>query len=267
MHTEPQSMVKRNTLAIAGLITGILSIVLAPLFYVSGYLFLLFCVGPVIGILAVTAGVLGLRAARNLSGQGHKTAIAGIAIGGISLLVFIGIFIYLGQRYSTITEKIREALTPQSFEGGGIQLTYPGDWQSININELDIDKQPGIEYLLVIRHTPDDGTRFTLMQIGLQRKASVEEVDLELWKQYESTIPDISLESRETIEIGGQSAVRRICAAPSEYLPGEQEHIMLVFFVKELTLYHIFSRAPSTEVFKQHRAEIDEIIASINFVP
>jgi len=70
MSTEPQSKAKRNTQAIAGLILGVLSLVLALLYAVPGITGSLRCVSLPVSLLAVVAGVLGLRAARNLSGQG-----------------------------------------------------------------------------------------------------------------------------------------------------------------------------------------------------
>lgn len=296
MSTEPQSMAKRNTLAITGLILGVLSIVLAPFYYGPGIMFYSRCVSLAAGLLAIIASALGLRAARNINGQGHKTAIAGIAIGGVSLLVVIGMFTFslvhmtrqletvsaniqenidqellqstLASQISTVSANIQEALMPQSFKGGGIQLAYPDGWQKVDISQLlDYCKQPGVECLFAIRHTSGDHTNINLMRLTLQRKASVEEIDLEAWKAYESSTPDVSLESREIIEIGGQSAIRRIFTAPVQSFTGGRGYIMQVYIVKELSLYEITSAAPNAEVFKQHRTEIDEIIASINFTP
>ena len=90
--TEPQDKAKRNQQAIASLVLGVLSIVFALTANCPGIFSVPACVAPVAVLLAFVAGVRGIRAAREL-GQGRKLAIAGMALGGLGLLVFIVLFL------------------------------------------------------------------------------------------------------------------------------------------------------------------------------
>jgi uncharacterized membrane protein HdeD (DUF308 family) len=82
--SESEGKTRQNTQAIASLILGIVSI-LTP--FLQGI-----CVPQVAGILAIIAGIRGLRVASKSDGQGRSLAIAGLVVGGIGLLISIILF-------------------------------------------------------------------------------------------------------------------------------------------------------------------------------
>jgi formylglycine-generating enzyme required for sulfatase activity len=100
---EQKGETRRNTQAIASLVLGVASVILALFNFAPGLSSTLGCVGAAAAVLAFIAGVQGVRAARELDGQGRKLAIAGIATGGLGLLVFIAV---MG---STVLEGILDA--------------------------------------------------------------------------------------------------------------------------------------------------------------
>jgi formylglycine-generating enzyme required for sulfatase activity len=86
---EQKGETKRNTQAIASLVLGVASVILALFNFAPGLCSALGCVGAAAAVLAFIAGARGVRAARELDGRGHKSAVAGVATGGLGLLVFI----------------------------------------------------------------------------------------------------------------------------------------------------------------------------------
>jgi hypothetical protein len=237
--TELQEKPKRNQQAVASLVLGVLSLVLALFNLAPGLLSTLGCVGGVAALLALLAGVQGLRAVRDLDGSGRRFASAGMAAGGLGLLVFIVAFLPALQTERAL-ERARgtfEAIqTPQVFQADGFSLTYPGDWQTLDINEQEDCKQPNVECLLLqIGHPSGDGTNINVWRFALRREATVDEADQESWAGVEATIPDVNLVSREMIEVGGQPAVRRVFNMPSSRAAEGRAHYIQTYVVKGRT--------------------------------
>ena len=86
-------------------------------------------------------------------------AIAGIAVGGLGLLLFIITFIVPMARDVREFETLLTPQPPQTFQGDGFTLTYPGDWEKFDdFTGQDFCKQPGVECILAIIHPSGDGT-------------------------------------------------------------------------------------------------------------
>ena len=266
MSTETQDKTKKNTQANASLILGLISIVFALFNYSPGFLSVLGIVGVVAALLAVLAGVRGLRAAREIEEQGRKLAIAGIAAGGLGLLVFIAIMASSALRTQREVETLLTPQPPQTFQGDDFTLTYPTGWEATDaFAGQDFCKQPGVECLFAIGHPSRDGTNINLIRFALEEEATVEEIDQVLWAQFESVTPDVNLESRDTMEVGGQPAVRRVFSAPSSEASGVRGYMLQVYIVKGLTFYQFTGWTPSADALTQHRAEIEEIITGMQF--
>src|SRR3990172_2831201 len=263
--TEPQGKPRKNQQAFASLIMGILSIVFALGNFAPGIFSSLGCGGATAALLALLAGVLGLRATRKLDGQGRGWAITGMSLGGLGLLVFIAV---MASSVLNVQRQVDALLTlqpPQVFQDDALTLTYPGGWQVLDISQLD--KQPGVEYLIAIGSPSGDGTNITLIRFTFDQEASVEELDQALWASFESSSPDVVLESREAIEVGGLPAIRRIFNYPSPQVTGGRLHKLQIDIVNGLALYQFTVRAPGADALTQHQAEIEEIITSLQFTP
>ena len=267
MSIETQDKTKKNTQANASLILGLISIVFALFNYAPGFFSVLGIVGVVAALLAILAGVRGLRAAREIEEQGRKLAIAGIAAGGLGLLLFIITFI------APVTRNVREMETllipqpPQTFQGDGFTLTYPGGWEEVDAGQDWCNKQPGSECILAILHPSGDGTNIVLIRFALEEETTLEAYDQASWAGIESEIPDVNLESRDIIEIGGQPAIRRVFSLSTPDMPSGRGHFLQVILVKGLAAYYFMGTTISADTSTQYRAEIEEIITSIQFSP
>ena len=265
--TGSDGKTKKNQQAIASLILGILSIVFAIGNFAPGLLSTLGCVGAAAALLALTAGASGLRATRKLDGQGRGWAIAGMSLGGLGLLVFIAV---MASSILNVQKQVETLLTPQPpqvFQSDALTLTYPGSWQVVDISKQDICNRPGVKCLIAIGSPSGDGTNINLMRFTLDQKITVEELDQALWTQYESSNPDVALESRKAIEVGGQPATRRIFNIPSSQVISGQAHLLQIYIVNGLALYQFTVWAPSADALTLHQSEVDEIIASLQFSP
>ncbi len=190
-------------------------------------------------------------------------------VGAAIVAVVIGALGYRTLVASISQGQVDAQLTPeppQVFQGNDLTLTYPGAWKVLDMSQQDVCKQRGVECLIQIG-SPSDGTNINLVRFTLDQEASVEEVDQALWAQFESGAPDVALESREAMEVGGQPAVRRIFNMPSQQVPSERAHLLQIFIVKELSLYQFTVFAPSADALTQHLAEIEEITKSLQFTP
>ena len=72
---------KNNTLAMASLIVGILAL--------AGFAILGAGFGGIIGIVAIVLGVIALNQIKKQGGQGKNLAMIGIALGGLSLAIWV----------------------------------------------------------------------------------------------------------------------------------------------------------------------------------
>lgn len=78
---SPDVKSKRNTLALVALISGIVNIV---------------CFGGGLSLVPLITGILGLKEAKALDGEGKGHAIAGIVMGAVGLLISItALIIYI----------------------------------------------------------------------------------------------------------------------------------------------------------------------------
>jgi len=250
----------------------VISIILALFFFIPGLLRALGLVGAVAALMAFLAGARGLLAARRLEGQGIKFAVIGIAAGGVSLLILAVVMassVLSGLKlFKEILGSITAAATDVTFRGDGFTLSYPGSWVELPdvFNEQAECSLPCVECYLAIAHPVRDGTKITLLSMTLDEEANIEEID-QGWAQLESGIPDIALESRELIEVGGQPAVRWIYNKPDSNTSSGRMVLLQVFIVNKLEVYMFMAGSPSMEAFRQNRAEMEEIINSMQFEP
>jgi len=164
----------------------------------------------------------------------------------------------------TLATSCTTARTSRTFQGDGFALTYPSSWRTIGPNQMR--KQPGFE-LLFAAHSPDDGTSVNLIHTTLEHETTAERVDQEEWIGFLLNNPDAILSSREIIEVGGQSAVRRIFSVPVPNTPSGRAHILQIYIVRDHVFYLFTGWAPSADTMEQHRPEIESIVASIRFTP
>jgi hypothetical protein len=76
----------QNTVAIVSLITGIVSILCCfANFAIPGAS----CLGLVLAITAVVTGIIGMKKAKEMNGQGHGLALGGLILGGVQVLISI----------------------------------------------------------------------------------------------------------------------------------------------------------------------------------
>lgn len=263
--TEPQDKTKKNQQAIASLILGILSLAFALGNFAPGLLSTLGCVGATAALLALLAGVLGLRAARKLDGQRRSLAITGMSLGGLGLIVFIAVMA------SSVLSKQRQVQTlltpqpPQIFQSDDLTLTYPSDWQVVDISQQDTCKQSGLKCVIAIASSAGDGTNINLMRFTLSQEATVEEVDQALWAKFTSNTPDVTLVSREAIKVDGHPAIRRIFNTPSQKAASGRDYLIDIYVVNGLALYQFTVWAPSADALTQHQAAIEEVIKNFHF--
>ncbi len=92
MSESMESQNEKNSQATTSLILGIGAVVFSLFNLAPGLLSTLGCVGIGAALFAFVSGVQGLRAAKELDGQGRTMAIIGMVAGGIGLLVSVAIF-------------------------------------------------------------------------------------------------------------------------------------------------------------------------------
>jgi hypothetical protein len=262
MLSDQQDTSRRNTQAIASISLGVISIVFSAFNYASGLLSVLGIVGAVAALLALLAGVRGLRAAREIGGQGNRLSIAGLAAGGIGIVLFVVTFVL---PIADSVSEMEALLTPppqKTYQGDGFTLTYPNDWEELDISGQDFCLQTGIDCLLAIGHPSGDGTNINLMRYSIVELVDIEELDEVLWAQFVSSAPDVILESRDMIEVSQLPAVRRAYTVPSATSPGGRSYIIQVSAANELVVYQFTAWASSADVMAPHVASIEAIIQS-----
>jgi len=115
---EPQP---DNGIAVAGLVTGLLALVLA-----------IIVIGGVIAIVAIVLSIIGLRRSREL-GKGRGAAIGGIALALLAIVVSIGSVILITVSLDT-EETVRDGIATTS---GNEQFPPQDDLDSVNCSTSD----------------------------------------------------------------------------------------------------------------------------------
>jgi hypothetical protein len=148
-----------------------------------------------------------------------------------------------------------------------VWLIYPDKWSQQAIPE-------DVGFLFIARNSNDTNMTFTRVPItafGSNVPKTLEGIDQAAWNaqlilyQFTGQQDKVKLESRETIQIGGQPAVRRVFSTPGIQDPTKTFYKMLVLVIKEVGVYQIVVIAASASALR--RAEITEIIDSIQFAP
>lgn len=155
---------------------------------------------------------------------------------------------------------------PQIYQGDSFTLTYPVGWQIIDKSQKEACQVSGSECLLTIGHPSNDGTNINLVRIGLPSEVDVDTLDTEFWANLKLLYPDAISETRELIEIDGQPASKRIFTLPGRP-PGERGPFLYVYIVRGIEVYRFSAYSPNDELFRQHQAELEEIVTSIKFTP
>jgi hypothetical protein len=275
---EPQGgPTKRNTLAIASLILGALSVAFAQFCTVPGSISSVGCLGGILAIAAIVTGVLGIRSAQQ--GQGKRSAVGGIFTAAIGLLVFLAVFIpsmmtpgglwtHVGATPTpTITPTPTMTPTPtlpptetpvptstpapQTHYGERFSITYTDEWEIYrNISE------PGFENLII------EHPQGVLLQVHQQTLPEKPNLESETEAFLSNNFGSINMIAEGEIEIDGQRGLtKRFVYQDSR----GQSYILLAVVANEYDLYDILVLAPSQEIFTRYQAETEAIITSIKF--
>jgi hypothetical protein len=282
---QPQEGSKRNRLAIASLVLGALSVAFAQFCHVPGTFSVAGCLGPIFALGSLTTGILGIREAKRLGGQGQKPAVGGLVTAGLGLLIFAAIFVpvmltpgglmtYVGATPTpTITPTPTMTPTPTPIptetppptptpasvtrEGRRFAITFTDEWDVLDTSRAETCQEPN--ECLVIQHSSGDGIMISIVRIATGQEVDLEEEDRRQWASLDSVS---AVSGPEVTEIGGLPAIKRI------YI--EQTQIGSIYTVKYLAteerdLYFCLIEAPAEEIVARHQVEIDGIIASIRF--
>jgi hypothetical protein len=265
--TQPN---KNNSQAVSSLVLGFVAIALALLpFYSQTWTTraIFDVVAPLAVLLAVITGLRGLRFAKVNNSQGRNLSVAGLALAGLGLLALIAVRNSDALRTAGPLPASLAPQPPQVFKGDVFTFTYPGSWQvNDGLSQQDFCKQPSVECLIAIG-SPADGTNLNLLRYSLDQEVTLEELDPVLWAQFKATTSDVTLESKDAIELGGQPAIRRIFSMPSTNAPGGRAHLLQIYAVKGLAFYQFTVWAPNANALTQHRAEVDALTTSFQFTP
>jgi hypothetical protein len=273
---EPQDEPKRNTLAIASLVLGALSVAFAQFCAMPGNISVVGCLGGVLAIAAAVTGVLGIRAAQQ--GQGKRSAIGGIFTAAIGLLVFLFVFIpamvtpgglwtYVQATATptitptptmtptptitpTVTPEPTSTPAPQTYYGGSFAITYTDEWQV-----YQTESGPEGEYLIIYN---SQGVFLHVYRYTLEEEPDLEREASAFLADFDS----ISMIAEGEIVIGGQEGLAKRFVFQGS---GGQNHVLLAIVANEYDLYGILVIAPSQEAFTRYQAETEAIIASIKF--
>ena len=275
---EPQDEPKGNILAIASLVLGILSVAFAQFCTMPGNISVVGCFGGILAIAAVVTGVLGIRAAQQ--GQGKRSAIGGIFLAAIGLVVFLfvfipalvkpgGLWIYVQATPTptitptptmtptptlppTVTPEPTSTPAPQTYYGDTFTITYTDEWEIYRDT-----REPGQEDL-VIEHP--EGIILRVLRYTLPEKPDVEsETEAFLSNNFGS----ISLVAEGEIEIDGQKGLTKRFAFQDSR--GQSYHMLLAAVANEYDMYFIMVFTTSQETFARFQAETEAIITSIKF--
>jgi hypothetical protein len=277
---QPQEESKRNRLAIASLVLGALSVAFAQFCHVPGTFSVAGCLGPILALGSLTTGILGIREAKRLDGQGQKSAVGGLVTAGLGLVIFATIFIpvmltpgglmtYVGATPTpTITPTPTMTPTPTpiptetppptptpasvTYRGDKFTVTFTDDWEV-----YETDNTPQSEYLIIQK--PRDNILLNIYRQTLLESPNLEaETEAFLSGNFES----VSRVSEGEIEIGDQKGLTRGFVYQSSR---GQNYVFLAAVANGNDLYFFLALAPTESVFAQHEDEIYQIILSTEF--
>ncbi len=277
---QPQEGSKRNRLAIASLVLGALSVAFAQFCHVPGTFSVAGCLGPILALGSLTTGILGIREAKRLDGQGQKSAVGGLVTAGLGLLIFTTIFIpvmltpgglmtYVGATPTptitptptmtptptpipTETPQPTPTPAPVTHEGDKFTVTFTDDWEVYDTNST-----PQSEYLIIQK--PRDSILLHIYRQTLSESPNLEtETEAFLSANFES----VSRVSDGEIEISNQKGLTRRFVYQSSR---GQSYVFLAAVANGNDLYFFLVFAPTESILAQHEDEIYQIILSTEF--
>jgi hypothetical protein len=277
---QPQEGSKRNRLAIASLVLGALSVAFAQFCHVPGTFSVAGCLGPILALGSLTTGILGIREAKRLDGQGQKPAVGGLVTAGLGLLIFAMIFVpvmltpgglmtYVGATPTptitptptmtptptpipTETPQPTSTPAPVTHRGARFTVTFTDDWEV-----FETSNTPQSEYLIIQK--PRDN-----IMLHIYRQAVPESPDLEAETEsfLSANFESVSRVSEGEIEISGQKGLTRRFVYQSTR---GQSYVFLATVANGNDLYFLLAFAPTETAFTQHEDEIYQIILSTEF--
>lgn len=267
--TEP-STPPQNQQATNSMILGILSLILSFFTLAPGLLSALGCAGAVGALLALAAGVMGLRAASTPEMPGRGRAIAGMVAGGIGLLVFgAAMFGAVAEGQAELERVVAGATEMPSatavFEGEGFTLAYPQDWQSLDVSQQAFCQRADVTCQLAIAHPSEDGTSLNVVTINLGEEMALQDADELMWSSFRASTPEVELASRVEVELDGRAAIQRRFSAPANNTPDGRAQVLQTFTIRGQTLYQFTGWAPDEEAMNAHLEELEAIIGSVEF--
>lgn len=154
------------------------------------------------------------------------------------------------------------SLRPQNhFTGDNFTLSYPGSWFPLEFNP-GVCNVAGTDCLLAVAPLfPSQDFSLDMIRIrALLFPYVLEQVDEEVWIFVQSTFPDAELESVDELEVDGRRAIRRIVNVSQG---SETWMFLLIQDGSDILRLRASGTTPS---FIQHRQELEDTIASINFM-
>ncbi len=270
LSSQPPQAATRNLQADASLVLGVLSIILALLNFVPSVVNSWSPLAVVAGFLAMLLGLRGRRMAKPQDGLHRKRAILGVATGTLGASLFAAI---LGWNMLAELGLVQIAptpltsLAPKTFEGGGLKLSYPGRWQTTDVmrKQLDLCQQPGVECLVFVGLPPYKEISLNAIRFALPPEMTLEKLDQEQWSQADAM--QAVLDAHEMIKVDGYPAVKQRFNAPSTQAASGRAYILQVNVFKAPYLYQLTGWASSADALKQHQAELEDIIMSVELLP
>jgi hypothetical protein len=237
-------------------VLGIAAVIFALATNAPGMFSFIGLLSPVAALLAVIAGI---RALGQVSGPQRALALRGMMAGIFGAILFV-VFL-VSQSNNTM-----KAMGPQTFSGSGIQLTYPGNWQPVDISQSTTCKQTGVTCVMAL--SPADGTSFNIIRTTLPQATTMDAVaDVQLWQQYHSGAPTATRTGDTLITVGGQPAVRWLMDLPSTAVASGHDYIDQVYVVNGTAFYTITGLAITQDTLTTYQPTIDGIVSSIKFTP
>lgn len=150
----------------------------------------------------------------------------------------------------------------QDFEGGGVRMTIPGDWEFSDITQNQAcTTTPTLECVVIL--TAPQGYNFSVTWYQQTDAVDVATVDAREWKKFVEYYPNAILFSREDLQISGQPAIRRTFLQNDPL--STPVYFQQMYVVDGLRLYLITARFYSAEMLELESPTVDAVLESIEF--
>ena len=251
--SQPPSQTPRNNQALSSLALGALALLLSLLALVGTYQ--IGAAAIVAALLSFWAGGRGLLDARQRQGIGLPGALGGAALGLLGLVVGVAVLVsHLGG-----------AAEAQVFQSSDFTMRYPANWRMFDLDAETFCSRPDVDCLLAIG-IPGEETRVQVFRYTLSQAATVEAIDESFWEGLIASNPQMALDSREALTIGGLPAIKRLYHLPVS-AAGTTPYTLQIYAVRELTYFEFRATFPNVDDWVRHRATVDAIAASMRFRP